>query len=216
MFCPICARSYRRLYSGNNKYWVSVLKRKTECSCSAYKIYEEAVHEAFSILTYKLKANSELLIGRLIRQLEQLQKRCGTSGDRIEEIDKEIAQLSAQNHILAKLNNNGILGAAEYSEQSSTIENKIYSLRIERRKKLSESQEDEMLDELKTLKQIIEGYSPNPGFDESLFDMIVKKIEIIDNATIRFHLIGNMKLTETINLKVRCKQHDKKDDAVRV
>lgn len=48
-------------------------------------------------------------------------------------------------------------------------------------------------------------YSPNPGFDESLFDMIVKKIEIIDNATIRFHLIGNMKLTETINLKVRCK-----------
>lgn len=67
-----------------------------------------------------------------------------------------------------------------------------------------------------TVKQIIEGYSPNPGFDESLFDMIVKKIEIIDNATIRFHLIGNTELTETINLKVRCKQHDKKDDAVRV
>ena len=216
MFCPICARSYRRLYSGNNKYWVSVLKRKTECSCSAYKIYEEAVHEAFSILTYKLKANSELLIGKLIKQLEQLQKRYGTGGNRIEEIDKEIAQLSAQNHILAKLNNNGILGAAEYSEQSSTIENKIYSLRIERRKKLSESQEDEMLDELKTLKQIIEGYSPKPVFDESLFDLIVKKIEIIDNATLRFHLIGNMELTETINLKVRCKQHDKKDDAVRV
>ena len=103
MFCPICARSYRRLYSGNNKYWVSVLKRKTECSCSAYKIYEEAVHEAFSILTYKLKANSELLIGRLIKQLEQLQKRYGTGGNRIEEIDKEIA-----NHwyLLSMMNSN--------------------------------------------------------------------------------------------------------------
>ena len=61
-----------------------------------------------------------------------------------------------------------------------------------------------MLDELKTLKQIIEGYSPNPGFDESLFDMIVKKIEIIDNATIRFMYNDNVRrisgaLVPTIN-----------------
>ena len=65
----------------------------------------------------------------------------------IGDIDKEIAQLCAQSHLLAKLNNNGVLSSAEYAEQAAEIENKIKTLRTERRKKLSENQDDEMLDE---------------------------------------------------------------------
>ena len=136
--------------------------------------------------------------------------------DRIGEIDKEIAKLSAQNHILAKLKNNGILSAVEYAEQSSEIENKISTLRVERRKKLSENQDDEIIDELKTLKQLLSEYQPRAVFDKTLFDIIVKKIEVVNNSTIRFILLGDIELTETINRKVRCIQREQKDDTVRV
>lgn len=216
LFCPVCARSYRRLYSGNNKYWVSIIKDKSLCDCYAYKIYEEAVCETFSLLCYKLKDNCAPLLGKLLNQFEQLKLKSGVDEDRIGEIDKEIAQLSAQNHILAKLKNNGILSAAEYAEQSSEIENKISTLRVERRKKLSENQDDEIIDELKTLKQLLSEYQPRADFDKTLFDIIVKKIEVVNNSTIRFILLGDIELTETINRKVRCIQREQKDDTVRV
>ena len=88
------------------------------------------------------------------------------------------------------------------------------ALRAERRKKLSESQDDEMLDELKTMKQIMVEYQPRASFDENLFDTIVKRIDVVDNSTIRFKLLGDIELTETINKKARCKQRESKDNTV--
>lgn len=44
---------------------------------------------------------------------------------RIREIDKEIADLNNKNLVLARLNNKGILRAAEYSEQSSGIRSMV-------------------------------------------------------------------------------------------
>ena len=51
---------------------------------------------------------------------------------------------------------------------------------------------------------------------KTLFDIIVKKIEVVNNSTIRFILLGDIELTETINRKVRCVQREQKDDTVRV
>ena len=120
LFCPACGRSFRKLNSGNNQYWVSVLKDKEECSCHTYKIYEKAVYDSFSLLCYKLKDNREIIVGALVKQLNHIQDEHGNR-DAISEIDKKIAQLCAQNHVIIKLHNNGILGAADYAEQSSEI-----------------------------------------------------------------------------------------------
>ena len=180
MFCPICGKAFRRLTNNGKNYWISSVVEKSSCICKNQRLRESGVFDAFSILTYKLKENREVLIDNLIAQLERIQQRFGGTDDRIGDIDKEIAQLCAQSHLLAKLNNNGVLSSAEYAEQAAEIENKIKTLRTERRKKLSENQDDEMLDELKTLRQILDEYKPHAEFDEALFEIIVKRIEEAD------------------------------------
>lgn len=214
MFCPICGKAFRRLTNNGKNYWISSVVEKSSCICKNQRLRESGVFDAFSILTYKLKENREVLIDNLIAQLERIQQRFGGTDDRIGDIDKEIAQLCAQSHLLAKLNNNGVLSSAEYAEQAAEIENKIKTLRTERRKKLSENQDDEMLDELKTLRQILDEYKPHAEFDEALFEIIVKRIEVVNNSQLCFKLLGDIELTETINRKARCKQREAQDNPV--
>ena len=98
-----------------------------------------------------------------------------------------------------------ILGAADYSKQTSEISNRITDLRIERRKKLTEDEDDELLDTLKELNGILEEYEPTAEFDNDLFEQIVQSITVNDNTQITFRLLGNIELTEEINEKGRCK-----------
>ena len=216
LFCPKCGKAFRKIINSGKPYWIMSVAEKSNCDCQYNRLRESGVFDAFSLLTFKLKENRDQIIGKLITQLEQLQTRSGNCENAIGDIDKKIAQLSAQNHVLAKLKNNGILGSAEYAGQSADIENKIASLRTERRKKLSQSKDDEILDELKTLNQIIGEYQPSAVFDKTLFDVIVKRIEVTDNVTITFKLLGDIELSEKISEKARCKQREQKDNPIRV
>ena len=163
------------------------------------------VYEAFTMMVYKLKANRESLLEKLIQRLEYLQSRTSENIERIRQIDKEIADLSAKNLVVTRLHTSGVLGTAEFTAQTSEIGNKITELRIERRKKLTEDENDMLLDALKTLNESIREYAPNGQFDEDLFEQIVEKIIVNDNSRLTFHLIGGLTLTEEIKKKGRCK-----------
>ena len=118
-----------------------------------------------------------------------------------EEIYAEITtedQMIAGSFIDVKVN-------AQYSMQTSEIGNKITELRIERRKKLNEDENDMLLDALKSLNETIKEYEPNGEFDENLFEQIVEKIVVDESSRITFHLIGGLTLTEEIKEKGRCK-----------
>lgn len=144
-------------------------------------------------------------IFKLIRQIEAMQNRTSRNQERIRQIDKEIADLGAKNLVITRLHTSGVLGAADYSKQTSEISNRITDLRIERRKKLTEDEDDELLDTLKELNGILEEYDPITEFDNDLFEQIVQSITVNDNTQITFRLLGNIELTEEINEKGRCK-----------
>lgn len=156
-------------------------------------------------MVIKLKANQEELLGMLIRQIEAMQNRTSRNQERIRQIDKEIADLGAKNLVITRLHTSGVLGAADYSKQTSEISNRITDLRIERRKKLTEDEDDELLDTIKELNGILEEYEPTTEFDNDLFEQIVQSITVNDNTQITFRLLGNIELTEEINEKGRCK-----------
>lgn len=92
----------------------------------------------------------------------------------------------------------------QYAAKSSEINNKISALRTERRKKLSENEEDEQLDKLKELYEIIEEYEPANEPDEEILSQTVESITVDSNAEITFKLIGGVELTEKIDEKGRC------------
>lgn len=152
----------------------------------------------------KLSANREYLLGTLIRQLEQLQYRTTGSQQRIKELDREIADLAAQNLVLSRLHGKGLLNAADYTAQSDALESKITELRVERRTKITDSDEDEMLDGLKLLNDILTETELGTDFDAELFGQTVDSITVDGNDQLTFHLIGGISLPEKIREKGRC------------
>lgn len=57
---------------------------------------------------------------------------------------------------------------------------------------------NEQLDKLKELQGILDEYEPTKAFDEDLFHQIIEKAVVMSKSEIAFHLIGGLKLTETI------------------
>jgi hypothetical protein len=128
-----------------------------------------------------------------------MQSRSSNIQAKIYEIDQQLAELNEQNHIIATHRAQGLIDAAEYAAESGAVNNKVTALRAERRKLLSEDENDEMIDNLKMLNSILANQSGiYTEFDESLFMEIVIDILAVTDTDLRFKLIGGLELTETI------------------
>ena len=203
--CPECGRNFRCQVIEGIAYWVCNGRASGASQCQSRRVREDMVYDAFMSMADKLADNRKYLIGTLIEQIELLQSKTSKSQERIREIDKELADLGARNLVIARLHTSGVLNATDYSTQTAEIGNKITGLRIERRKKLSEDEDDELLDDLRSLDEIMSEYIPSSTFNEELFGQIVDSITVDDSTQITFKLIGGIELTEPINEKGRCK-----------
>ena len=71
-------------------------------------------------------------------------------------------------------------------------------LRIERRRILNESEEHDLIENLKHLDTLLKEYSPTSEFDEELFSEIVKKITLVSNNELNFTLLGGLSFNEMV------------------
>ena len=204
LLCPDCGHTFRRQVVNGTAYWLCAAKATNKTDCAWRRVKEDEVYAAFNLMIRKVQANREYLLGTLIRQLEELQYRTTGSQQRIKEIDREIADLTAQNLVLSRLHGKGVLNAADYTAQSDVLENKITELRIERRTKITDSDENEMLDELKMLNDILKEVEIGIDFDAELFEQTVDNITVESNELLTLHLAGGISLPEKIREKGRC------------
>lgn len=202
--CPECGRAFRRQIVREKAYWICGGLSSGATKCKSIRLQEDEVYSSFQIMIMKLFENREYLLGSLIKQIEEMQYRTSGSQERIKELDKEIADLGTQNLLLARLHTKGILNASDYAKQSSDLGNKITELRIERRKKFSEDEDDELLDELKTLDRLLNETETEWEFNGELFEQIVVSITAKSNSELTFKLLGGIELTEKISEKGRC------------
>ena len=166
-------------------------------------------------MLYKLKTYRKEVIGDLLEQMDELQNRYIQSQGIVEKIDKEIADLSAKNHVMSRLHTSGALSDADYTQRFSEINKKLTQLRRERRKQLS-FEEDEQMTALSELNEVISEYEPSSRFDEELFEQLVEKIVVENNTEITFCLYGGLRLTETIPEKRRCGYYEEQEDSIRL
>lgn len=206
LLCPDCGHTFRRQVVNGTAYWLCAAKATNKTDCAWRRVKENEVYAAFNLMIRKVQANREYLLGTLIRQLEELQYRTTGSQQRIKEIDREIADLTAQNLVLSRLHGKGVLNAADYTAQSDVLENKITELRIERRTKITDSDENEMLEELKMMNDILKEVEIGIDFDAELFEQTVDSITVDSNELLTFHLAGGISLPEKIREKGRCYQ----------
>lgn len=206
LLCPDCGHTFRRQVVNGTTYWLCAAKATNKTDCAWRRVKEDEVYATFNLMIRKVQANREYLLGTLIRQLEELQYRTAGSQQRVKEIDREIADLTAQNLVLSRLHGKGVLNAADYTAQSDVLENKITELRIERRAKITDSDENEMLEELKMLNDILKEVEIGIDFDAELFEQTVNSITVDSNELLTFHLAGGISLPEKIREKGRCYQ----------
>lgn len=203
--CPECDRSFRRLLLNGTAYWLCSGKAAGATDCKSRRVRENAVYDTFCLMVDKLSAHHNDLLGTLINQLEMMQNRGGECQEKVRQIDKLIADLSAQNLVVARLHTNGVLNATDFAAQSSVISNKINALRLDRKKALAEDEDDELIYTLKLLDDTLAGYVPGTSFSQALFEQIVQSITVVDNARLAFYLIGGLTLTECIPENVGCR-----------
>ncbi len=203
--CPDCGGVFRRQIINNKIYWLCMAQATGKRNCKSRRVREDMVYDTFTKMIYKLVDNLDILIKPLIQKLEFLQQKTSENYNRIKEIDKEIADLSAKNLVITRLHTNGILDTATYTMQNSEITSKIAEYRAERRKKLYENENDVKLDELKQLNDMLNNYKPKSKFDEDLFGQIIEKIVVDDNTQLTFYLIGGLRFSEKIKERGRCK-----------
>lgn len=203
--CPECGRVFRRQLTNGIVYWLCCGKSAGATDCQYRRVRQDAVYDTFMTMTDKLKDHREELIEPLIRQIETMQEKTSGIQDKVKQIDKEIADLAAQNLVITRLHTSGVLPAAEYTAQTAEISNKITALRVERKKKLAEDEDDAWLQSLRELSDILEESELTAGFDEELFEQIVESITVDDHTQLTFHLLGGLELTEKINEKGWCR-----------
>ena len=179
-------------------YWLCSSRAAGKTECTPLRIREEDVYTVFNKLVCKLKDNRENIILPTIKYIKAMQENSGESQQKIFEIDKQIADLTAQNHTLARLHTKGILDQISYTEQSSGISDRIMTLRIERRRVLNESEEHELIENLKHLDILLKECIPSSDFDEELFAEIVENITLSSNTELNFTLLGELKIKERI------------------
>jgi methyl coenzyme M reductase subunit C-like uncharacterized protein (methanogenesis marker protein 7) len=153
----------------------------------------------------KLALNREHILVSMISQLEQMQRRSSVAQGKIYEIDRQIVELNQQNHVYAQHRAKGFIDAAEYTAMSGALNKKIGVLRGNRKKLLAEDENDELIDNLKTLDTTLAGIELQTAINKDLFNDVIINIEAESNSIIRFRLTGGLEFTETIINKRRGK-----------
>ena len=200
-----CGATYKPVVVNNITYWSCREHEFNSNKCSARRIPEKDIYNAFVTMVNKLRNIRANILPIAISQTERLQMKAGGAAARINDIDKSIAELNNKNLVLARLKIKSIIRPAEYTEQSGKINSRVNELRSERIKLLKEQDENNTLSGLRKLNEIISNIeNPLTEFDEQLFKSMVNKITVPTHTSICFELLGGLKITESIPEQRRC------------
>jgi len=117
----------------------------------------------------------------------------------------EVAKLCEQNNRYERYREKKIMDDVSYMEQTDRLKARLTQLRSRRLKLLSENENEQMIEQLKMLKEIIQDYPKAiVEFDETLFTSIVSKIKVCHDGTLIFELKGQLSLKERIEVSRKC------------
>ena len=134
----------------------------------------------------------------MISQLEYIEDTTNPNQASISAIDKQIADLSTQNLMIARLRTKSILSESEFSKQALEINSKISKLRGKRKLLLNDDSAEETISNLRRLSEIIDKFDYHDGFNEEIFSDTVEQIKAGYDNKLVFTLSGGLELTELI------------------
>lgn len=199
--CGECGATYRRMVTRGKTYWSCRVHDQDKNLCPSKQINEGVIYSAFIRLYNKLKQNYTDILLPMLSQLEKLREMKVRGNLEINTINKQIAELSEQNHVMNGLLSKGILDSALFISQSDELNHRIRSLKLAKARLLEDDETGDLIDKIEDLIEIIE--SGPEYIDEMdavlLGDMVESIIAGDSNSdTIDFILLGGLRLTERL------------------
>lgn len=203
--CSECGSTFRRVCINDKTYW-TCRKHYTKGNevCQTQQIPEMEIHKAFTVLYNKLKISYGRILVTMLEQLQSLKTNRNQSNAQVCEINKEMANLTEQNHVLSGLKSKGYIDSALFISKTNELSHKIAKLKADKNKLMDSDDDDDTIMETQSLIEILEN-APNyiDEFEISLFESIVTQIIVISDDKIKFCLTNGLELTETIERTVR-------------
>jgi hypothetical protein len=201
--CGECGKSYRRRVTKDKIYWTCRLHDESSDYCAAERIAEPDIDMAFVRLYNKLNANSEKILVPMQEQLEKLRDSRYINNPEIQTINKQIAELSEQNHVMNGLMARGILDSALFVSQQDDIKRKLRALKIAKSKLQSARDDDDIIEKTEDLIGILDEGPPHiSGMDETLCSDIVEQVTV-NGDTLTFKIANGLELKERLVRTVR-------------
>ncbi len=196
--CPECGSTYRRQPLHGKVFWWCGKTSSGNAACKSRRLREDFVFDAFVNMAYKLQAYRKELLENLINELMQIRNVQRQNSLQLQQLDKEIADITAKQIILTKLTGKAVLEESEYAKQLAEIKDNVSALRREKKKLLADNERDSLIEDLEFLNEQIATVDLNGEFNADLFEHIVEKIIVNDSTELTFCLLGGLHLTESI------------------
>lgn len=200
MQCGECGATFRRTVINDIAYWTCRQHyTKGNEVCRTQQTPETAIYQAFVVLYNKLKCNYSQILTPMLEQLQTMRANRNQSNLQIVEINKEMANLTEQNHVLSGLKSKGYIDSALFISQTGELSRKIARLRADKNKLMDSGDEDSMIVNTQNLIELLEN-APDylNAFEPQIFEGMVAKIIVASNSEIRFCLTNSLELAETI------------------
>ena len=205
LVCDECGWSYKFKRQNNVDYWVCSRKGNAGYECSGPNISEQSVFDAFVRVYNKLRYFEKEVLDATLSMMSDLRMKLITENDEIRQIDIEVAKLCEQNNRYEKYREKKIMDDVSFMEQTDRLKARLTELRSRRLKLLSENENEQLIDQLKTLKETIQDYPKAiVEFDPVLFTSIVNRIKVRHDGTLVFELKGELALKERIEVSRKC------------
>jgi site-specific DNA recombinase len=204
IYCGNCGTLFRRKTVNEKVYWTCRKHDRDKDLCPISQIPEDQIITAILRMYHKLKRHRDQILSPILNQLTELREKELRSNRKINDIDKEIAQLTEQNLVLVRLKSKGYVDSALYLSQTGEIDFKLRELRRQRRRIMESTGEDK---QIKATEAMLDYLEDSPEYmrelSEGLFESLMANITILSETEMNINLNNGLILKETMERTVR-------------
>ena len=194
IYCEECGTVFRIKNGEKNVYWVCRTRDYTSKDCPTPQVAEKAVMNAFVNMYNRLVNNADIILTPMLTQLTEYKDQKMIDKGEIANINKEIAELTEQVHVLQNAKASGYIEPASFMERMNEIAARTAKLRKDKKFLLGNDECEQIRKKTELLVTYIRSAGPIGEFDKKSFKKIVKRVLVNKERDLTFELINGLKL----------------------
>lgn len=171
--------------------------------CALLPIPETQIQQAFLRLYYNLKHQGSHILPDLITNLQSIRERKFLWSVDVIELNKQIAELTSQNQLLATLRESGCVDPDIFISKSNKLTEQLRAAKQAKSRILNQDGDDTIPCTQELITILKRGPETLRNFDGELFGQLIDKVIIESNTSLRFRLKNGLELREGIERTVR-------------